>query len=133
MDWITPSAALGGIVDLPTAVRYPVTAVLSLVVVSPEVVPPPEIDHLVVPLADGAGNHPGDVKRAVRFVCDFLRDKEPLFVHCLAGRSRSVVILAMSLMRHHGISRAEALGLIARRRQIGLTPGIEEIFRLADV
>lgn len=132
MDWITPSVALGGIVDLPTAVRYPVTAVLSLVVVpSGEV--PPDIDHLVVPLADGAGNHPSDVKRAVRFACDFLRDEEPLFIHCHAGRSRSVVVLAMALMRQHRISRAEAMNLIARRRQIGLTPGIEDMFRFADV
>lgn len=128
MDWITPKVALGGIIDLSAAVQYPVTAVLSLVVI-PAVQVPSDIDHLVVPLIDGAGNHSNDVKRAVSFACDFLRDGEPLFVHCHAGRSRSVVVLAMSLMRHYGISRGEALNMISRHRQIALTPGIEGMFR----
>lgn len=132
MDWITPTAAIGAIHDVESAIRRPVTGILSLVPLPSGIVVPEDIDHLVVPLIDGAGNLEPQVRRAVGFATDFLRDQEPLFVHCHAGRSRSVVILAMALMRHQGLSKAEALATISRRREIALTPGIEAMFRWVD-
>lgn len=130
MDWITRSAALGGVSDLADALALPVAGVLSLVQVPPGIKVPREIDHLVVPLTDGAGNDSSDIRRAVSFAYDFLRDDEPLFVHCLAGRSRSAVILAMALMRHLAVPRSVALSMIAKKRAIALTPGIEAMFRV---
>lgn len=132
MDWITPTAALGSIHDVEAAIRRPVSGILSLVSLPGSIVVPDDIDHLAIPLIDGAGNLETAVRRAVGFAADYLRDGEPLFVHCHAGRSRSVVILAMALMRHQGLSKAEALATISRRREIALTPGIEAMFRWAD-
>lgn len=132
MDWITQSAALGSIDDLADAVAFPVVGVLSLIQLPQGLSVPPEIDHLVVPLADGSANDSSDIRRAVAFACDFLRDDEPLFVHCHAGRSRSVVIMAMALMRHLEIPRSTALAMIGRKRAIALTPGIEMMFRIGS-
>jgi len=90
---------------------------------------PPEVDHLQIELIDGAGNGERNVRNAVGFLTDFMRDGEPLFVHCHAGRRRSVGSLAMALMEHLGISRNSALAMIEKRREIALTAGIEGMFR----
>ena len=50
-----------------------------------------------------------------------------ILVHCHAGRSRSVVVVARFLMQSRGLAAQAALDLIAARREIYLSPGIEEL------
>jgi protein-tyrosine phosphatase len=130
-SWITPKIAIGALKDVERAATQ-VTAVLSLVALPKTVVLPADVDHLQVPLTDGAGNSKQDVRNAVRYLTEFMRDGEHVFVHCHAGRSRSVVILAMALMQHLGISRGAALGMIEKQREIALSPGVEQMFRHAE-
>ena len=51
----------------------------------------------LVEMTDGGGNGERNVRTAVDFINDFVRDGEKVFLHCHAGRSRSVVILAIHL------------------------------------
>jgi len=111
ISWITPKIAIGALKDVERAATQ-VTAILSLIALPKDIVLPPEVDHLQIEFIDGAGNGERNVRNAVGFLTDFMRDSEPLFVHCHAGRSRSVVILAMALMQHLGISRSSALAMI---------------------
>ncbi len=81
----------------------------------------------VFDLRDGPGNDPYLFEQAVKTVGKFVRDAPNLLVHCHAGRSRSVVVVAGHLMRTEGFSMDEAIALIARHREIALTPGITEL------
>jgi protein-tyrosine phosphatase len=126
--WITEQVAIGSINDVERAAKE-CQAILSLVPLPRGVVLPSDIDHLLVEMTDGAGNGERQVRHAVDFLNDFARDGEKVFVHCHAGRSRSVVILAIHLMEALGISRGAALAKIQSKREIALTAGIEGMFR----
>ena len=129
LTWITPTVAIGGLHDAERAAQIG-CAILSLVALPKGITLPPETDHLQIELIDGAGNGVVKVRQAIGFLTDFMRDGEKVFVHCHAGRSRSVVILAMALMQHLGVSRGAALAMIQKHREIALTPGIEGMFKL---
>lgn len=78
----------------------------------------------VFDLRDGPGNDPRLFEHALRTVGAYSRKHPRLLVHCHAGRSRSVVVVAGHLMQAEGWSSAEAIEFIAQRREIALTPGI---------
>ena len=130
MNWITENVAIGSIMDVERAAKE-CNAILSLVRLPAGVVLPVEIEHQLVEIIDGGGNSERNVRIAVDFINDFVRDGEKVFLHCHAGRSRSVVILAIHLMEFYGLSRGSALAKIQSKREIALTPGIEEMFRFA--
>lgn len=68
---------------------------------------------------DGAGNDPGLFGRAVRLVGQYARQKPSLLVHCQAGKSRSVMVVAAHLARQNGWDLRKALDFIhAKRRDI---------------
>lgn len=56
-----------------------------------------------------------------------------ILVHCHAGRSRSVAIVAAYLIKHQGLCTSEALNLIQSKREINLASGMEEIFIMLDL
>ena len=51
----------------------------------------------LVGMTDGGGNGERNVRTAVDLINDFVRDGAKVFLHCHAGQSRSVVILAIYL------------------------------------
>ena len=130
MNWITENVAIGSIMDVERAAKE-CNAILSLVRLPAGVVLPVEIEHQLVEMTDGGGNGERNVRIAVDFINDFVRDGEKVFLHCHAGRSRSVVILAIHLMEFYGLSRGGALAKIQSKREIKLTPGIEGMFKFA--
>jgi protein-tyrosine phosphatase len=67
--------------------------------------------------------------QAVRLVGVLSEQSPKLLVHCRAGRSRSVVVLAGYLMRERRWSCDKAIAFIAGRHDIQLTPGIEGLLR----
>jgi len=87
-----------------------------------------DIDTFCVPLVDGPGNHASAVRDAVHFVDEVVDAGERILVHCHAGRSRSVAVVIRTLMLREGLSRSAATSIVAERREIWLTPGIETIF-----
>ena len=57
-------------------------------------------------------------------------DGERVLVHCHAGRSRSVCIVARYLMWKSGLSGKAALEIIKSKREIYLSPGIDELLSM---
>ena len=85
---------------------------------------------MCVPLIDGPGNDENAVEDAIAFIDDIVRRDERVLVHCHAGRSRSVCIVARYLMAIRGWSREKSLQFISSKREIYLSPGIEGILRI---
>jgi protein-tyrosine phosphatase len=125
MDWITEQIAIGNYKDACTPPPH-IDSILCLKegcgCWSNE-----EIDVLSTPLRDGPGNDPHLVGKAVRFIDETVRSGGRILIHCHAGRSRSVAIAARYLIVSRGITGEQALELISKKREIQLTPGIEEL------
>ncbi len=125
MDWITPHIAIGNYLDARGGPPE-ITAILCLKPGCP-CEERDDIPVLAIPLVDGPGNPALSVEDAVDFIADMVEDGERLLVHCHAGRSRSVAIVARHLMLAGNLTASEALAAISARREIWLTPGIESI------
>lgn len=140
MDWITENIAIGNFLD---AKKVPsvIDAILCLkegcFCQSRE-----DVDAFCVPLIDGSGNSKKSVEEAINAIKDVVQEGGKtggkILVHCHAGQSRSVCIVAAYLMRRHEYSdeykrmtKDEALALIKEKRGYSLSIGIEEIFLLA--
>jgi len=89
-----------------------------------------DIDIVNMPLIDGSGNDKRLFDDAVDYIHDVVSNGEKILVHCHAGRSRSVCILARYFIIKHGMTQAHALSIIKSKREIYLSPGIEEILVL---
>ena len=124
MDWITEQIAIGNVFDARCLPREIETVLCLLAGCCTHRT---DVDARCVPLQDGPGNRSGDLEEALRFLDDAVRAGERVLVHCHAGRSRSVVVVARHLMRSRGITPQAALELIASKREIYLSPGIEDL------
>lgn len=65
---------------------------------------------------DGSGNDPQLFERAVKIVGQYAQQNPKLLVHCQAGRSRSVMVVASHLVRQNGWDLRQALELIRAKR-----------------
>ncbi len=129
MDWITPQIAIGNYLDAQNAKEEEVDAILCL---KPNCCDETNdtFDIACVPLVDGAGNSYQDFDEAIAFIDDVVSEGDCILVHCHAGRSRSVSIVARYLMLKQGMTREGALKLIGSKREIYLSLGIEEILEV---
>ncbi len=125
MDWITPQIAIGNFLDAQQ-VSDEVDAILCL---KEECCDEgrTDIDVLAIPLIDGRGNDRRQIEEAVYYIQDVVAAGERTLVHCHAGRSRSVSIVARYLMAAEGLTSCQALEKIGSKREIYLSPGIEEV------
>lgn len=128
MDWITDKIAIGNYLDAQEAVGK-VEAILCLKEDCCNE-DNPEVDVLALPLIDGAGNDPRLFDDAVNFIHEVVTSGDRILVHCHAGRSRSVCIVARYLMVTNNLTRHQALQQIEHKREIYLASGIEEILQL---
>lgn len=129
MDWITDRIALGNYIDAENARKKDVDAILCL---KPDCCNEAneELDILCIPLVDGSGNDSRLFDDAVNFIDDIVSTGGKILVHCHAGRSRSVCILARYFMIKEKITSHQALQRIERKRPIYLSPGIDEILKI---
>ena len=129
MDWITSSIAIGNFVDARSVLSTDVDAILCLKEGCCD-----EKDErfyvLCLPLIDGSGNDRRLFDDAVDFIDDIVSGGETILVHCHAGRSRSVCIVARYLMMRQGMPREKAIAAIEKKREIFLSPGVEEILNV---
>ncbi len=65
---------------------------------------------------DGPGNDPWLFDRAVEIVGQYSRQHPNLLVHCHAGKSRSVMVVASHLVRERGWELRRALEFIQAKR-----------------
>ena len=126
VDWITEKIAVGDYVDA----KEHETDVHANLCLKSECCDESNtsVDELCVPLIDGPGNRAEDIEAAKRFIHDVVSCDEKVLVHCHAGRSRSICIVAAYLMKYENYTRAQALSHIRGRKEIYLSQGIEEIF-----
>ena len=132
MDWVTDSIAIGNYLDTQDAERLARDGVRSIFGLDGKLrgktAQELGVERLVVySLVDGPGND----LRVFRLAIDTLRElveKHPrVLVHCHAGRSRSPILVAGYLMTCEQITPEAALGRVARKRQIQITDGLEEL------
>ena len=127
MDWITDSIAIGNIKDAEN-ISPDVDAVLCLKGgCFCKNINDVDVEH--IPLKDGTGNDPTRFYDAVEFIDDIVSSGEKILVHCQAGRSRSVVVVALYLMVKNHLTRDEAIRTIAAKREIYLSTGIGDVLQ----
>lgn len=80
---------------------------------------------------DGSGNDPQLFDRAVKTVGQYAQQNPKLLVHCHAGKSRSVMVVASHLVRQHQWDLREALEFIQAKRPEILYP--EDLLAIWDV
>lgn len=127
MDWITSNIAIGNYLDAQEAdLHAHVDAVLCLKENCCDE-RRTDVEVLCIPLIDGPGNRMSSIESALDFIDDIVSSGMKILVHCHAGRSRSVVIVMRFLMKTMSISRDDALKMIACKRDIYLSDGIDNI------
>jgi protein-tyrosine phosphatase len=132
VDWITDTIAIGTFLEARSHTLRVDAGIRSVICLEAVLRDEPNLDvddYEVIDLADGAGNDPRAFERAVRLVGVLSEQSPKLLVHCRAGRSRSVVVVAGYLMRERHWSCDEAIAFIGARREIQLTAGIEGLLR----
>lgn len=82
-------------------------------------------------LTDGSGNDPWIFDRAVRTVGRYALEHPKLLVHCHAGRSRSVMVVACHLVRQNAWDLCQALAFIHAKRPETVPPA--ELLSMWDV
>ena len=132
MNWITDTIAIGNYLDAQDQdmlVREGVQSILGLDGKLRGRTPADcGVAALTVfDLKDGPGNDPGIFRHAVRAVQTLSRQHPKLLVHCHAGRSRSVIVVAAHLMQLHRWTPAQAIRHIAERREIEVSRGLEQL------
>jgi protein-tyrosine phosphatase len=124
VDWITDHIAIGSFLEVQS-LPDGIDAVLCLREDCCET--RSDVDVLCIPLIDGPGNASRDIDDALAFIEEVVNAGQRILVHCHAGLSRSVVVVARYLTRTRGLTTQAALDLISARREIDLSPGIEEL------
>jgi Dual specificity phosphatase, catalytic domain len=83
-------------------------------------------------LEDGPGNDPRLFRLALAALGRLVEQAPPVLVQCHAGRSRSAIVVAGHLMRSLGIEPENGLALVAARREIVVTAGLEQLLEKLD-
>jgi hypothetical protein len=80
---------------------------------------------------DGSGNDPWLFERAVTTVGQYAKQSPKVLVHCHAGKSRSVMVVASHLVRQNGWDLPYALEFIQAKRPEIMYP--EDLLAIWDV
>jgi protein-tyrosine phosphatase len=78
-------------------------------------------------LIDGAGNDLRVIQLAIQALEELIASHPPVLVHCHAGRSRSVVIVAAYLARTMDLEPQRALACVKNKRAANVTPELLEL------
>jgi protein-tyrosine phosphatase len=137
MDWITDDIAIGNYLDAQNADLLrgeSISAVLGLSADlrgrNPEELGLKAIE--IVSLEDAPGNDPRLFARAVSCLARLRHEFGRVLVHCHAGRSRSVVVVAGHLMQSLQITADDALARVAAKREVSVTEGLERLLEAID-
>ena len=132
MDWIEQDIAIGNFVEAKDAELLENARISSALSLDGTLsgVPPQSLKLKkieVVRLEDGPGNDLRLFRMAVSALDELVRTAPPVLVQCHAGRSRSAVVVAAHLMKRLAIDAPTALARVASKREIAITPGLEQL------
>jgi protein-tyrosine phosphatase len=130
MDWITNDIAIGNYLDALDVDLIRREQICSALRLDGTLHGKCPTEHglkriEVVGLNDAPGNDPRLFRLAVSDLADLVTEAPPVLVQCHAGRSRSAVVVAGYLVQSLGYTPAEALKLVAEKREIAITAGLE--------
>jgi protein-tyrosine phosphatase len=134
MNWITDQIAIGNFLDAHDIDLLRAEAINSILGLTPALteIEPAELGVRlirVVPLEDDLDNQVEEFRQALTALAELLQAAPPVLVHCRAGRSRSVAVVAAHFMARQGWNVDQAIEEIAAKRQIALSPALERFLR----
>ena len=117
MDWITEHIAIGNHIDAHNVAlrkRFGFSAVVSLdgSMTAAAAEANGYDDWFITTLIDGAGNSFDLHRKIIHALIDMAEGCPPVLVHCHAGRSRSVAVVAGYLVKTQGMSPKAAFDLL---------------------
>lgn len=134
MDWITESIAIGDWRDAQNAEllkQEGVSSILSLIGMfvgkSAEELGVQQLE--IIPMQDGPGDDLPKLTQAVQALQRLTETSPPVLVHCRAGQSRSVAVVAAYLMKSKSLSCDEAIDMIAQKRHISMNREMIELVK----
>jgi protein-tyrosine phosphatase len=132
MDWITDEIAIGNFAESQDVALLKASRIRSILSLDGSL----DRQHAAelgvaevvgYPLIDGPGNDLRVMEFAVADLESLVRRLSPVLVHCHAGRSRSVAVVAGYLMRRHDISADEAIRRVSARRESSVAPALLDL------
>ena len=136
MTFITETIAIGNFVDAENRAAREAAGIRSILCLNGHFYDCKPADCGVEGLTcfnfkDGPGNDPWLFDRAVKIVGEYALKHPKLLVHCHAGRSRSVMVVASHLMRQNSWDLRHALAFIHSKRPEIVLP--DELMSTWDV
>lgn len=121
MIFITETIAIGNFVDAENRAAREAAGIRSILCLNGHFYEWKQADCGVEALTcfnlrDGSGNDPWLFDRAVKIVGEYALKHPKLLVHCHAGRSRSVMVVASHLVSQNSWDLRQALAFIYSKR-----------------
>jgi len=134
MDWITGTIAIGSRDEAHDALLREQNTFRGLVSLDGSLLDEGAQalgydDWLCVSMIDGPGNDLTLFRKIVQALIGMTDDSPPVLVHCHAGRSRSVTVVAAYLVKTRGWSARIAYDFIATKREMAVQAGLPDLLQ----
>jgi protein tyrosine phosphatase len=129
MDWITDSVAIGNRIDAHDPKLRSQHGFLGLISLDGSLTNEMASnlgydDWVCTSMVDGPGNDVEFFRKLVQDLVDMAEGSPPVLVHCHAGRSRSVTVVAGYLMKTRGWTAQTAYDFISSKRDTAVQAGL---------
>lgn len=133
MDWITDDILIGNrpdARDLELIEKHGIEAILSLdgSMVKKKAAQFGVKNMVGIKLIDGPGNDRRHLELAIWHLGQLLQSHSPVLVHCRAGRSRSVAVVAAYLAQSQGRPFEDALDEVRGKRDSSVAEALIEAY-----
>ena len=126
MNQIEPGLFVGNLDDALAAAKLEAEGIRSVLTLSDfPSHPRPGFAWRCVPMRDGPGNAPARLAEALEAAASLRESAGSLLLHCMEGKSRSVVIAALHLASRDGSTPEAALARVEASRPVAAPdPGL---------
>jgi len=129
MDWITDTVAIGNRIDAHDSALRAQHGFLGLISLDGSMTNEKALalgydDWVCASMVDGHGNDMESFRKLVQDLIDMAEGSPPVLVHCHAGRSRSVTVVAGYLVRTRGWTPQAAYDFISSKRDTAVQDGL---------